>query len=104
MKKRSKRLFGALAALAAGAAGATLWARQRSPARAGKKSIYPEYNRGRADRWARPGMNVIFRAQLMPGRAHAERTFNVEEVLPSGRVTLEGFAGEHAETEFEGIR
>lgn len=104
MKKRTKRLFGALAALAAGAAGATLWARQRSPMREEKKSIYPEYNRGRADRWARPGMSVTFRAELMPGRDRAERTFNVGAVLPSGRVTLEGFAGEHAETEFEAIR
>jgi hypothetical protein len=24
--------------------------------------------------------------------------------LPSGRVTLEGFAGEHMEKEFEGLR
>lgn len=104
MRKRTKRLFGALAALAAGAAGATLWARQRSSMRGEKKSIYPEYNRGRADRWARPGMSVTFRAELMPGRDRAERAFTVAEVLPSGRVTLEGFSGEHAETEFETTR
>ncbi len=66
-----------------------------------KRSIYPEYNRGEADRWARPGMSVTFRAELMPGRSRAERTFRVREVLASNRVRLEGFAGEHAESEFE---
>ena len=66
-----------------------------------KKSLYREYNRGSADRWARPGMSITFRAELMPGRSRAERTFHVAEVLPSGRVLLEGFAGEHTETEFE---
>lgn len=59
--------------------------------------------RGR-DSWARPGMSVTFRAELMPGRSRAERTFRVEGVLPSGRVKLEDFAGEHAETEFEPAR
>ncbi|MCA1633379.1 MAG: hypothetical protein LC802_06560 [Acidobacteria bacterium] len=103
MKKRTKRLFGALAGLAAGATGAALWGWRRGSTPE-KKSIYPEYNRGRADRWARPGMSVTFRAELMPGRDRAERTFHVGAVLPSGRVTLEGFAGQHTETEFEAIR
>ena len=53
------------------------------------------------DAWARPGMSVTFRAELMPGREHAERTFRVAELLPSGRVLLEGTGGEHAENEFE---
>ena len=69
-----------------------------------KRSIYPEYNRGETDRWARPGMSVTLRAELMPGRSRAERTYRVEEVLPSGRVRLEGFSGDHAESEFEPIR
>ena len=56
------------------------------------------------DRWARPGMSVTFRAELMPGREHAERTFLVAELLPSGRVRLEGTGGEHAENEFEAAR
>jgi hypothetical protein len=61
--------------------------------------------RGRPhDGWARPGMSVTFRAELMPGREHAERTFRVAELLPSGRVRLEGAGGEHAENEFEPIR
>ncbi len=54
--------------------------------------------------WARPGMNVTFRAELMPGRDGSERIYRVAEILPSGRVKLEGVAGEHAETEFEPIR
>ena len=56
------------------------------------------------DAWARPGMSVTFRAELMPGREHAERTFCVAELLPSGRVRLEGTGGEHAENEFEAAR
>ena len=56
------------------------------------------------DAWARPGMAVTFRAELMPGREHAERTFRVAELLPSGRVRLEGTGGEHAENEFEPAR
>ena len=67
-------------------------------------SIYPEYNRRGLDRWARPGMSVTFRAELMPGRSRSARTFRVAEVLSSGRVRLEDFTGEHAETEFEPIR
>ena len=94
--------MGAAAALAAGALGTALLLRRRKNMQ-GKKSLYEEYNRGSADRWARPGMSVTFRAELMPGRDRAERTFQVAEVLPSGRVVLEGFAGEHTETEFEGI-
>ena len=31
--------------------------------------------------WARPGMEVIFRAELMPGRDRQERTFRIKEVL-----------------------
>lgn len=54
--------------------------------------------------WARPGMSVTFRAELMPGRERADRTFHVAELLPSGRVRLEGTGGEHAENEFEPAR
>ena len=54
--------------------------------------------------WARPGMSVIFRAEVMPGRETSERTFRVVTLLPSGRVLLEGASGEHAEKEFERIR
>ncbi len=94
--------MGALA-LAAGAFGTTLLLWRRKSVQE-KKSLYPEYNRGEADRWARPGMSVTFRAELMPGRDRAARTFRIAALLPSGRVTLEGFAGEHTETEFESSR
>jgi hypothetical protein len=57
-----------------------------------------------AGMWARPGMCVTFRAELMPGRDRAERTFRVSEVLPSRRVVLNGFAGEHVASEFEPLR
>ena len=55
----------------------------------------------KSDVWARPGMQVTFRAEVMPGRDRHERTFQVKELLPSGRVLLNGAAGEHAEKEFE---
>jgi hypothetical protein len=102
MKKRRKRLLGALAGLGAGAFGVAFFLRRRAVAQ--KRSIYDQYNRGVEDRWARPGMSVTFRAELMPGRSRSERTFRVAELLSSGRVSLEGFAGEHAETEFETTR
>ncbi len=57
-----------------------------------------------ANRWARPGMMVVFRAELMPGRDGSERSFRVTKLLPSGRVLLDGVAGEHTETEFERAR
>jgi hypothetical protein len=104
--RRGRRWFGALAGLAgltAGAVGATLLLRRRGEVEQAK-SIYPEYNRRVADRWARPGMSVTLRAELMPGRSRSERTFRITEVLPSGRVLLEDFNGEHSETEFEPIR
>ena len=105
-KRRGGRWLGALAGLAgltAGAVGAALLLRRRGGDER-KQSIYPEYNRREADRWARPGMPVTFRAELMPGRSRAERTFRVSEVLTSGRVTLEDFTGDHAESEFEPVK
>lgn len=56
------------------------------------------------DVWARPGMPVTFRAELMPGRDRHERTFVVKELHSSGRVSLHDADGEHAEKEFEPIQ
>jgi hypothetical protein len=94
MKKRLGWLIGAVA-LAAGAIGAasTYWKRRNMHA-----------TRKAGDVWARPGMMVTFRAELMPGRDRHERTFRVKELLSSGRVSLHGVAGEHAEKEFEPIQ
>jgi hypothetical protein len=100
MKKGTKRLLGSLA-LAAGAFGAV------GAYLAGKKNMGTReqvYRRHDADVWARPGMMVTFRAELMPGREPQERTFRVKELLPSGRVTLHGVMGEHAEKEFMPFR
>ncbi len=99
MKKRTKRWIGAIALGfgALGAAGAVFMRR-------GKSRAERKRERALAGVWARPGMSVTFRAELMPGRDASERTFRVEELLPSGRVTLEGTGGEHAETEFERVR
>lgn len=55
------------------------------------------------DVWARPNMNVTFRAEIMPGLARDERTFRIERVLSNHRVVLEGFHGEYRETAFETI-
>lgn len=100
MKKGTKRLLGgiALAAGAVGAAGAFIKKNKRmgiQPQRAPSKS---------ENVWARPGMTVTFRAELMPGRDREARTARVKELLPSGRVLLHEVAGEHAQNEFDAIR
>ena len=51
--------------------------------------------------WARPGMNVTFIAEIMPGIDRGERTFRIESVLRNGRVTLQDFPGEFREAAFE---
>ena len=91
MKKRTGWWIGAFAVTAVGAATA-YWKRQNmeAPRKAG-------------DVWARPGMMVTFRAELLPSRERDERTFRVKELLPSGRVSLHGADGEHAEKEFEPV-
>ena len=100
MKKGTKRLLGgmALAAGAVGAASAFIKKSKRmgtQPQRAASKS---------ENVWARPGMTVTFRAELMPGRDREARTARVKELLPSGRVLLHEVAGEHAQNEFDAIR
>ena len=55
------------------------------------------------DVWARPEMNVTFRAEIMPGSSREERTYRIAKVLSNERVTLHGFAGEFRETAFEAI-
>ena len=100
MKKGTKRTLGGLA-LAAGAfsaAGAYIKRSKRmgtQPQRAASTG---------AGVWARPGMTVTFRAELMPGRDREARTARVKELLPSGRVLLHEVAGEHAQNEFDAIK
>lgn len=53
--------------------------------------------------WARPEMQVTFRAEIMPGRSREERTYRIKTVRPNGRVTLYDFPEEHREGEFERI-
>jgi hypothetical protein len=93
MKKGTKLLLGGLtvAAAAAGALGAVIM-NNRKPKGRRRNDI--------ADTWARPGMQVTFRAEVMPGRDAEERTYRVTDLLPSGRVLLEGVTGEHAQKEF----
>lgn len=94
MKQRTRWLVGGFA-LGAGAIGAVsaYWK---------KKNVLTEKKAG--DVWARPGMEVTFRAELMPGRDRDQRTFLVKELLPSGRVSLHEVEGEHAEKEFEPVQ
>jgi len=87
----------ALAAGAFGATGAYLKKKKRMVTRDHPGAGKP------VDVWARPGMTVTFRAELMPGRDREERTARVKELLPSGRVLLHEVAGEHAEKEFDPI-
>ena len=94
MRNRTRWLLGGLA-IGAGAIGAVnaYWKR---------KHVQLEKRGG--DVWARPGMAVTFRAELMPGRDRQERTFIVKELLSSGRVSLHDADGEHAEKEFEPVQ
>jgi len=94
MKKSTRWLLGGIA-LGAGAISAvrTYW--KGNNVRTEKKT---------GNVWARPGMPVTFRAELMPGRDRDDRTFLVKELLPSGRISLHGVDGEHAEKEFERIQ
>lgn len=87
----------ALAAGALSAIGAVMMKKNKSRGARRKRGETP-------DTWARPGMEVVFRAEVMPGRHTSERTFHVTNLLPSGRVLLDGVAGEHTETEFQPIR
>jgi len=102
MRRTAKRLLGGLALAVGGLGAVALLGRKQKQGVARRRDVDPQ-ERG-LDRWARPGMSVTFRGELMPGRQRAERTFRVAELLPSGRVLLEGVAGEHTEHEFEQIR
>ncbi len=100
MQKRTKRVLGglALAAGAVGAAGTYLKKRKGMGSKAQQTREKP------ARVWARPGMTVTFRAELMPGRDREARTASVKQLLPSGRVLLHEIDGEHAEKEFDPIQ
>ena len=93
MKKGTKLLLGGLTitAAAAGVIGAIMMKSDRKPKR----------RRALETVWARPGMTVTFRAELMPGRDAEQRTYKVMHLLPSGRVLLDRVSGEHAQKEFE---
>jgi hypothetical protein len=93
MKSETKRLLSSLA-LAAGTIGTAFFIRKR----------VRNKEAANGNRWARPGMSVTFRAELMPGREASERTFHVKELLPSDRVLLDGVSGEHTRGEFERVR
>jgi hypothetical protein len=88
MRKRTRGLISRLT-FGARAVGSTLSPRGASA------------RRNRAGGRVRPGMDVTFRAELMPGRAPLERTFHVRKLLPNGRVLLDGISGEHTVNAFE---
>jgi hypothetical protein len=93
MTKRTRWLLGGLAIGAGAISAAGAYLKRRNVQR--EKKI--------EDVWARPGMPVTFRAELMPGRDRDERTFRVKELLSNGRVLLQGVDGEHTEKEFEAV-
>ncbi|HEY5884186.1 MAG TPA: hypothetical protein VIT88_05830 [Pyrinomonadaceae bacterium] len=98
MKKKTKRVLGATALAAGALAAAAAYLKKK------KGNMGMQHERAREKNvWARPGMIVTFRAELMPGRDREQRTARVKEVLPSGRVTLQEVAGEHAQNEFEAL-
>jgi hypothetical protein len=96
MNKRTKRLLGGLA-IAAGAIGATgTFLKKKN---SGTNTRRTKGQGGNL--WARSGMTVTFRAELMPGKNREERTVKVKQLLPSGRVTLHEIEGEHGQGEFD---
>jgi hypothetical protein len=103
MRRGGRRYIRGGFALLLGGAGVGLFLTRRMLLAKGGTDSGVRRDRER-DRWARPGMSITFRAELMPSRETTERTYRVEELLPSGRVKLEGFAGEHTESEFEPVR
>ncbi|MFN2492091.1 MAG: hypothetical protein ABR501_04310 [Pyrinomonadaceae bacterium] len=98
MKKKTKRMLGGVALAGAfGAAGAYLKKKKRMATKRRRTTSSPP------GVWARPGMTVTFRAELMPGRDRETRTAVVKKVLPSGRVLLDKVEGEHAQKEFDPV-
>ncbi|HEX8888878.1 MAG TPA: hypothetical protein VF779_06855 [Pyrinomonadaceae bacterium] len=93
MKDETKRWLSSLA-VAAGTLGTAFLIRKRVKSR----------ETANGNKWARPGMLVTFRAELMPGRDASERTYRIKELLPSDRVLLDDVAGEHTKGEFERVR
>ena len=94
MKDETKRWLSSLAVAAGTALGTAFLIRKRVKSR----------ETANGNKWARPGMLVTFRAELMPGRDASERTYRVKSLLPSDRILLDGVAGEHAKNEFERAR
>lgn len=49
------------------------------------------------------GECLTFRAEVMPGRDAGERTYEVKQLLPNGRIELANLGGQHSLAEFESI-
>lgn len=50
------------------------------------------------------GARLTFRAEVMPSRGAAERTFTVARVLAGGRVEMVSLSGQYAVRAFELLR
>ena len=53
--------------------------------------------------WGTRGMSITFRAEMMPNHSLLERTFSAKELLPSGRVTINGMQGKYVKDSFEDV-
>ena len=62
------------------------------------------HHASRPSAWGAPGTGVTFRAELMQNRSRLLRSFSVKELLPGGRVTLNGIHGEFDRESFELVR
>lgn len=49
------------------------------------------------------GGRLTFRAEVMPGRDAGERTYEVRQLLPNGRIELATLEGQHSLAEFEAV-
>lgn len=94
MQERTKKRLGqaAFSLASLGTLGLAYWWRKQHRARRAAHAV---------TLWARPGMEVTFRAELMPRRDREARTYRISDVLPTQRVRLADFPGEHSRDEFE---
>ena len=54
--------------------------------------------------WGMKGMSITFVIEMMPNRTILERTFTIKQLLPSGRVTLNGLYGKYVKESFEDVK
>jgi anti-sigma B factor antagonist len=69
------------------------------------KTPFPEtYHKTLPIDWGTRGMSITFLTEMMPNHTLLERIFTIKELLPSGRVTLNGLNGKYVKDSFEDVK